>query len=387
MLKTASAGNGIGTCGEVRIEHVTQDTLQLDFSGNWRLQDRRPPVGAFAQQLASAPALQGVCFRSDELGEWDSGLITYLAHVVRLCRERHVAVDTAGLPEGARRLLELAFAVPPRQDAGKHGEPPPFLNRIGVAVLERWHGVPEVLHFIGEVTLSLGRFMTGRAQYRRSDLLLIVEEAGPGALPIVTLISFLVGLIVAYMGAVQLAQFGAQIYIADLVAIGMVREMGALMTGIIMAGRTGAAFAAQLGTMQVNEEIDAFKAMGIAPIDYLVLPRMLALTLMMPLLTLYSGIVGILAGLTVAVTVFDIGAFEYVQQTLRGLELSQFAVGVSKGTVYGILIALAGCLRGMQCGSSAQAVGQATTSAVVTGIVFIVIAASVLTIVYQQLGI
>ena len=172
-----------------------------------------------------------------------------------------------------------------------------------------------------------------------------------------------------------------------LVGIAMVRVMGAVMVGVIMAGRTGAAFAAQLGTMQVNEETDALETLGISSMDFLVLPRMLALILMMPLLTLYSGIVGMLAGLTVAIIVFDIGLFEYYQQTVRALDLRQFAVGVSKGTVYGILIAIAGCLRGMQCGRSAQAVGQATTSAVVTSIVFIVIAASVLTILFQQLGI
>lgn len=370
---------------EVRVEQCSPDSLLLAFVGNWRLKDRRPSVDALTGQLA--PAIRQVCFRSDELGKWDSGLVAYLAQVTMLCRERHVDIDMSGLPDGVRRLLKLAFAVPPRKDTGRHGKPPPPLVRLGETVIEWGRGTSELFRFIGEVTLSVGRLFTGRAQYRRSDLWLIIEEVGPTALPIVSLISFLVGVIVAYMGAVQLAQFGAQIYIANLVAIGMVREMGALMTAIIMAGRTGAAFAAQLGTMQVNEEIDAFRAMGIAPIDFLVLPRMLALTLMMPLLTLYASVVGMFAGLAVAVAVFDIGVFEYYQQTVRALDLSQFAVGISKGTVYGVLIALAGCLRGMQCGSSAQAVGQAATSAVVTGIVFIVISASVLTILYQNLGI
>jgi phospholipid/cholesterol/gamma-HCH transport system permease protein len=244
-----------------------------------------------------------------------------------------------------------------------------------------------MVRFIGEVTLSFGRLLRGKAQFRRTDLLLIIQDVGPQALPIVSLISFLVGLIVAYMGAVQLAQFGAQIYIANLVGIGMVREMGALMTGIIMAGRTGASFAAQLGTMQVNEEIDAFRTLGISPMDFLVMPRMLALICVMPLLTLYSDLVGMLAGLFVANTSFNIGAFEYYHQTVHSLNLTQFAVGISKGTTYGILIAIAGCLRGMQCGRSAQAVGEAATSAVVTSILFIVVAASVLTIIYQQLGI
>jgi len=373
--------------GEVRFEQPSADTLQLSFAGSWRLQDQRPAAAGFEEQLGSRAGLRRIAFVTTQLGDWDSALVTYLARVVSQCRERNIEVDASGLPEGAQRLLKLAFAVPPRKDTGKHGEEPPTVTRIGMTVLELWRGMPEMVRFIGEATQSLARFFTGRAQYRRSDLLLVIQDAGPSALPIVSIISFLVGLIVAYMGAVQLAQFGAQIYIADLVAIGMVREMGALMTGIIMAGRTGAAFAAQLGTMQVNEEIDAFKTMGIAPMDFLVLPRMLALVLMMPLLTLYSGIVGILAGLSVAIMVFDITLFEYYQQTVRALDLRQFAVGVSKGTVYGILIAIAGCLRGMQCGRSAQAVGQATTSAVVTSIVFIVVAASVMTILYQQLGI
>jgi phospholipid/cholesterol/gamma-HCH transport system permease protein len=189
------------------------------------------------------------------------------------------------------------------------------------------------------------------------------------------------------MGALQLERFGAQIYVADLVGIAMVREVGALMTAIIMAGRTGAAYAAELGTMQVNEEIDAFQTLGISPMDYLVMPRLLALVLMMPLLSLYAGLVGILAGIVVSVTVFDLSVYEYYQQTLRALNMTHFTVGMMKGTLYGALIALAGCLRGMQCGRSAQAVGQATTSAVVTSIISIVIAASLTTIILQQLGI
>jgi phospholipid/cholesterol/gamma-HCH transport system permease protein len=262
-----------------------------------------------------------------------------------------------------------------------------MFERIGVIALAMWRHAPEMLRFLGEVTQSLGRVMRGKAQFRSADLMLVVQDVGPQALPIVALISFLVGLIVAYMGAVQLAQFGAQIYIANLVGLGMTREMGALMTGIIMAGRTGAAYAAQLGTMQVNEEIDAFRTMGFNPIDFLVMPRMLALVLVMPLMVLYSDIVGITAGMFVSVTAFEISTYEYYQQTVRAMEWRHIWVGVFKGTVYGMLIAFAGCLRGMQCGRSAQAVGEATTSAVVTSILLIVIAASLLTILFQQLGI
>ena len=195
------------------------------------------------------------------------------------------------------------------------------------------------------------------------------------------------GLILAYMGAVQLQLFGAQVYVASLVGLGMARVMGALMTGIIMAGRTGASFAAQLGTMQVNEEIDAFRTMGISPMEFLVLPRMLALILMVPLLTLYADLVGILAGLLVGVTMLDIGFMEYYNQTVNSLNLTQFLVGLIQAAVFGVLIAIASCMRGMQCGRSASAVGEATTSAVVTSIVFIVVSASILTIIFNVLGI
>jgi phospholipid/cholesterol/gamma-HCH transport system permease protein len=229
--------------------------------------------------------------------------------------------------------------------------------------------------------------MRGRARLRAVDLWLIVQASGAQALPIVSLISFLVGLILAFVGATQLRPFGAQIYVANLVGLAMSREMGAMMTGIIMAGRTGAAFAAQLGTMVVNQEIDALITMGLNPVEFLVVPRMLALTLMVPLLCIYADLVGILGGAVVGVTMLHLGAAQYYQQTLSALQLLDFVAGLIKGTVFGILVALAGCLRGMQCGRSASAVGAAATSAVVTGIVWIIVSDAVLTVIYNVLGI
>jgi phospholipid/cholesterol/gamma-HCH transport system permease protein len=194
-------------------------------------------------------------------------------------------------------------------------------------------------------------------------------------------------MILAFVGAIQLMKFGAQIYTANLVGLGMARQMGAMMTAIIMAGRTGAAFAAQLGTMQVNQEIDAFKTMGISPMEFLVLPRMLALMLMMPLLTLYSDLMGILGGFIVSATVLDLSATVYYQQTVSAITLTDFAIGLVMGTVFGVLVAIAGCLRGMQAGGSAASVGVATTSAVVTSIVFIVVANAIFTVTLNVLGI
>jgi phospholipid/cholesterol/gamma-HCH transport system permease protein len=216
---------------------------------------------------------------------------------------------------------------------------------------------------------------------------LIIQDCGAQALPIVSLISFLVGLILAFMGAVQLKLFGAQIYVADMVGIAMVREMGAMMTGIIMAGRTGASFAAQLGTMQVNEEIDALTTLGISPMEFLVLPRMLALILMMPLLTLYSNLMGILGGFLVGVGMLDLTPMQYFQETRVAVDLTNISLGVFKSVVYGIMIALAGCLRGMQCGRSASAVGAAATSAVVSAIVLIVVSCGLFAILTNALGI
>ena len=362
-----------------------ENALELIFAGRWCLDQELPTSEALIMELDQG--VNRLVCHAPQLDSWDSGLLAFLASLVKLCAERGIAVDCAGLPAGVQRLLTMAFAVPEQRLDGRHEARRPLLVQIGDATIDFCRGFPEMLSFLGEITLSMGRLLIGRAQLRQGDFWLEVEEVGPRALGIVSVISFLVGLILAYLGADQLRLVGAQTFIADLVAIGMVREVGALMTGIIIAGRTGAAFAAQLGTMQVNEEIDAFRTLGISAVDFLVLPRILALIVMVPLLTLYASFVGILAGLLVSVFIFDIGFFEYYNETLRALEIKHFAVGLSKGSVYGAMVAYAGCLRGMQCGRSAEAVGEAATSAVVTGILLITIMASLMTIVFYRLGI
>ena len=360
------------------------DELIVAFAGRWSMADALPAPGLLGPRLDGIRRLR---FDASRLDAWDSGLLSYLAGLLALCERHGVAADVDGLPAGVRRLLGMARAIPEQAVPSRNADAGSLCAQVGAATLAFAGGLPAMLAFLGEVSQSLGRLLSGRARFRARDLWLEIEQVGPRALPIVSVISFLVGLILAYLGADQLKLVGAQVFIADLVAIGMVREVGALMTGVIIAGRTGAAFAAQLGTMQVNEEIDAFHTLGIQPIDFLVLPRILALMLMVPLLTLYSGFIGMVAGLVVAVGIFDIGVFEYYTETLRALTLTHFLVGLSKGSVYGAMIAYAGCLRGMQCGRSAESVGQAATSAVVTGILLITIAASVMTIVYYQLGI
>lgn len=366
---------------------LTSGSAQLHLAGEWRLQHGLPELAPLILQLDGAPPLKQLDFDARAVSGWDSSLTVFLHCLLRHCREREIAVNQNGLPEGVQRLLALAAATPARSNADETGAEESLLNQVGETTLDLLHGAPRTLRFIGDSAIALLNALRGRARFRRADVWLLLQDAGPQTLPIVSLISFLVGLILAYMGAVQLALFGAEIYIANLVGIGMVREVGALMTAIIIAGRTGAAYAAEIGAMQVNEEIDALRTLGISPIEFLVLPRLLALVMMIPLLTLYADLVGILAGMTVAATIFDISPFEYYVQTLRVMDMNQILVGLSKALVYGICIAIAGCLRGIQCGRSAAAVGQAATSAVVTSIIYIVITASVLTILYQKLGI
>ena len=265
------------------------DGIVLRLSGSWRMQDHLPSPAAVETQLASAPSARRLGFDAREVSAWDTGLLVFVLKVLDAGIARGLTVDRSGLPDGVRKLLDLAAAVPER-DTKRGVTSQPFLARMGSSAVAAWSGAREMLTFVGEATRALSRAAVGRARFRRVDLMLNIQEAGASALGIVSLISFLIGLILAFVGAIQLRQFGAQIYIADLVAIGMAREMGAMMAAIIMAGRTGAAYAAQLGTMRVNEEIDALSTMGISPFEFLVVPRMLGLILMMPLLTIYANL-------------------------------------------------------------------------------------------------
>jgi phospholipid/cholesterol/gamma-HCH transport system permease protein len=372
---------------EVLADPSTGDTVRLQLSGSWRLTRSLPAASDIEKELEGRPGVRRIAFDTGGLADWDSGLLTFLRKLDAALGKTDLQVDRSGLPEGARRLLRLAAAVPERAGAGRAAAAEPFLARVGKETLDLVRGSGEVVAFLGEITIALGRLVRGKARFRRSDLMLTLQEVGAQALPIVSLISFLVGVILAFLGSVQLLQFGAQIFVAPLVAIGMARDMAAMMVGIILAGRTGAAFAAQLGTMQVNEEIDALSTFGFVPMDFLVLPRVLALVLMTPLLCLYADLMGILGGAFVGVTFLDLPSVTYFQATSDGVRLIDFAGGLIKAAVYGIVVAVAGCLRGIQCGRSSAAVGQATTSAVVTSIIFIVVSMAVLTVVYNALGI
>jgi phospholipid/cholesterol/gamma-HCH transport system permease protein len=362
-------------------------TLKVQLRGVWRLRGGRPSAVLVEHELESARQVRNIAFDTRELTSWDSSVLTFLVEVSELCRQRRIPMNREGLPIGVQKLLALAEAVPERKGARREVTEASFLERVGTGTLGFAGSAKEMLAFLGDMTVTLIALFRLKARYRTSDLFLLMQQCGAQALPIVTLISFLVGVILAFVGAVQLKQFGAQIYVADLVGIAMMREMGAMMTGIIMAGRTGAAFAAQLGTMKVTQEIDAFTTAGFSPLEFLVLPRVMALILMMPLLCLYADFVGVIGGAVIGVSMLDLSWTTYFNETANAISLTDISGGVFKASVYGVLIALSGCLRGLQSGNSSSAVGDAATSAVVTGIVAIVMACGIFAVVFYVLGI
>jgi phospholipid/cholesterol/gamma-HCH transport system permease protein len=360
------------------------ESVTLTVGGDWSIRQGLPSLTPIRQRLTETSTVRQMVLGSADLGKWDSALLTFLLMVETLCQERGIGIDATGLPAGVRRLIELATATPPHTQARK--PPPSFVARIGASAIQEGRALLRSVAFLGETLVAFGRMAVGRASYRPTDLFLTMQECGAQALPIVSVISLLVGMIFAFVGAIQLKQFGADIYDANLVAVAMAREMAAVMTGIVLAGRTGAAFAAQIGAMQGNEEIDALSTLGISPVEFLVLPRMLALILMMPLLCVYANAMGIFGGFIVGINTLNVTPTAYLLQTQAAVTLGDFSIGIVKGSVFGALIAVTGCLRGIESGRSAAAVGAAATSAVVSGILAIIITDAVFAVLLSILG-
>ncbi len=297
------------------VDQESPGALLVRLSGNGREQGIRASE-MLVQEALSAPGAKSLSFESANLSGWDSRFVAFIRSCSELCRSRQIDFRDGGLPEGVRRLLRLAEAVPEKKDAHHAAINSRLLQRMGEHAFTGWAGALEMFAFLGENIAALGNLLRGRAQFRWSDAFLVMQECGPQALGIVAMINFLVGLILAFVGAVQLMKFGASIYVADLVAIATVREMGCIMTGIILCGRTGAAFAAQLGTMKVNEEINALQTFGISPIEFLVLPRMVALLLVMPFLCAFADLISIAGGLFVSVSMLDVTPTVYLTRTV-----------------------------------------------------------------------
>jgi phospholipid/cholesterol/gamma-HCH transport system permease protein len=366
---------------EARATAIELDgALDVVLGGRWQITARRPSWS----RLRGTRKPTRVRLRVDDVERWDTSLLLFLFEVQEWCRIEGTYCDTESLPERIRTLLT--------QFVSAHGTAVPFdrsdsfLTGVGHATLETWQRARTASAFVGESVIAVVKLVQRPHKFRWTDCFDEMQQCGAMALPIVSLISFLVGLIMAYQAAVQLRQFGADIYVADLVGLSVVREMGPMMAAIILAGRTGAAFAATLGNMKANEEVDALETLGIAPVHFLVLPRLVALVVMMPLLALYADCVGILGGMVVAAGVLDIPPAAYWIETQSIVDLSDVTSGLVKSLTFGVLIGLAGCLRGLQAERSAAGVGRAATSAVVTSILLIIVADALFAVVFNIVG-
>ncbi len=354
------------------------DQVVLELAGEWLRGGPEPVIEGDAPEQAPDT------YVTDDLGEFDSTLPAFLLAHIRGAKASNASLD--GLPHNLRGLMELAIAVPEESEAREKTSDGSEIRKLGTHALDALAGMRSIMEFTGQSMMSLVRFFSGRARFRSSEFWLIIQQCGAAALPIVSLISFLIGMILAFVGNEQLANFGASLYIADLVGIAMVREMGVVMTAIIMSGRTGAAFAAHIGSMKANQEIDALRTFGFDPFDFLVLPRMLALVLMMPLLTMYANAVGILGGMLVGSAV-GIPPSLYWNETLTIVTMDNAFLGVFKSVFFGVVIAMNGCMHGMNAGNSSAAVGHATTRAVVASITAIIVLDSAFAAIFTVLDI
>jgi len=358
-------------------------TLVVRLGGAWHLDAETPSVAEVESELEATPASR-VSVDASGVASWDSALVVFLARLIAACRSRGIEVERSGVPGGLQRLLDLVqeSALPPTAPTGK----PLLLERVGRRALLFREQVRDISAFVGWTSLALSRFVLRRARYRPVDLGLLIQGAGPDALPIVALVNFLVGIILAFVGITQLRRFGADHYVADIVGIAVVRDMAALITGVVLAGRSGAAYAAQIATMQVTQEIDALRTLGISPVEFLVVPRVIALTLMMPFLTLFADAMGVLGGAAVGTTMLNQALASYLRQTASSVTSGDIVGGLVKSATYGALVALAGTLRGMQAERSSERVGEAATRAVVSGIVLIIAACGIFQYVFFLFG-
>ena len=354
--------------------------LEVDLEGPWRLSGDTPRWGP----VVGGARPSSVRLRADGVTQWDTSLIVFLGEAQRWCGAAGIPCDTAPLPE-KMRLLSGQFEASMRT-AGHDTHSQSLVVEVGLSTRSAVAQVQDFLRFVGECSIDTVRLVTGRTGLRWNDCLGEMQKCGAMALPIVSLISFLVGVTLAYSGSIVLKRFGGEIWVADLIGVAMTREMGALMAAIVLAGRTGAAFAAEIGSMKANEEIDALSTLGISPVRFLVIPRVLALGFMMPLLAIYANCLGILGGMAVAYATLDIPPAAYWVEMLTIVTLPDVFVGMIKAVVFGLIVGLSGCLRGLQADRNASGVGQAATSAVVTAILLIIVADAIFAVLFNALG-
>jgi phospholipid/cholesterol/gamma-HCH transport system permease protein len=362
---------------------------ELRLSGDWIASETGVPRADEVSRICDEA--EGTTLRLDAnaVGRWDSALVAFIKMLRDVAGEggaRSIQIDDESLPDPVRRLLALASeGTAESASIAVAGASLPV--RVGETYFNAWSNTATFASFVGETALRGAAGFAGRTRARPIDVYLLVRDAGADALGIVAIVNGLVGAIIAFVGALQLQRFGAGIYNANLVGIATVREMAAIVTAVVMAGRTGGAYAAHLATMQGNEEIDALNALGIPIFEFLVLPRIAALTMMMPLLYLYGCAVGLFGGYVVSIAVLDLTSASYFEQLREAVAGTQFAIGLAKSIIFGALVGLLACQIGLKAGRSAADVGRAATSAVVAGIVGIIAVDAVFAVCANALGV
>ena len=361
-----------------------KETLFVSVTGNIVHFDNKNIIQTIQSNINNR--IKNIIFINNNLQKWDSSLLLLVFETICLAKDKKISYSLDSMPKNLQELITLAFAVN-RKPTHKTSDQKNFLEEVGFKTLNITTKIKTVCKYIGEILSSIGRWLSANSVMRGTDFLSALDDCGPKALGIVSLISFLVGLILAFVGAVQLQMFGAQIYVASLVTIGMCRIMGAIMVGIIIAGRTGSAYAATIGTMQVNEELDALQTMGLSRIDFLVLPRLLSLLIAMPILTMLADFMGMIGGAFVGIFMMNLPYQEYWKYAIDAFTLKNFLVGIFHGFCFGFIIALCGCYCGLTCGRNADSVGVATTRSVVNAIVWMIVVTGIITVICQELGI
>ena len=352
--------------------------------GVWVLDREAPSFNEFLKNDAIKADIQSLMLETKDLKDWDSSLLVFLNQAKEWADGRTMGFNCDCLPHGLGRLmLQTQSAIDSRTEAKDPEGLPNFAQEVGDYTLKYWTDLRVFADFIGEIVFSFFRLIIGKYRMRWVDCFRAMQDTGPMALPIVGLISFLIGVTLAFQAADLLEDFGSEFFTPAFVGLAMVREMGPIMTAIVLAGRTGSAFASTIGSMKVAEEIDALRTLAVSPVDYLVLPRVIGLSIMTPLMVIYANALGVIGGMLVAKVKLNMPVQTYVQETFLNISLTDISSGLIKSSVFGMIIAYSGCLRGMNCENSSTGVGRATTSAVVTSLLFIIISNYLFAVLYS----
>jgi phospholipid/cholesterol/gamma-HCH transport system permease protein len=354
---------------------------QLRCAGAWALRAIAPLESRLERLVV--PGAGEVVIDASAVRAMDTSGAWLLQRTIRTLEAGGRRVRVTGLRPEFEALLR---AIAAREVAAQAAPAPaPLLAQLGQAV---WRGLTDVaglLAFVGEGAIVALRSAARPARIRVKPILHNLQTAGVEALPITGLLSFLLGIVIAYQGAEQLQRFGANIYVADLVGLSMVRELSPMMTAIIVAGRSGSAYAAQIGTMKATEEIDALRTVGVVPFEVLVLPKVLALAIALPLLTVYTDVTGIFGGMVMARVQLGVGFDTFVDRLQEAVSLKSYLIGIGKAPVFAVIIAIVGCYQGLQVGGSAESVGRQTTVSVVQSIFLVIVADALFSIVFSML--